>query len=82
MANILQQLETEKKQNNLNNNGIPRMIRGYFNEMSCVVGECYRVLKPNARLIMINDNVRYAGISISVDLILSCIASTYPLVRT
>ena len=74
LANILHQLETEKKQNNLNNNGIPRMIRGYFNEMSCVVGECYRVLKPNARLIMINDNVRYAGISISVDLILSRIA--------
>lgn len=74
LANILHQLETEKKHSNLNNNGIPRMVRGYFNEMSCVIGECCRVLKPGARLIMINDNVRYAGISISVDLILSRIA--------
>ena len=71
---ILRQLENEKKLGNLNNNGIPRMIRGYFNEMSCVIGECHRVLKPGAPLIMINDNVRYAGISISVDLILSRIA--------
>ena len=50
------------------------MVRGYFNEMSCVIGECHRILKPDARLIMVNDNVRYAGISISVDLILSRIA--------
>ena len=64
LANILHQLETDKKHGNLNNNGIPRMVRGYFNEMSCVIGECYRVLKPGARLIMINDNVRYAGISV------------------
>lgn len=74
LAKILQQLENEKKLGNLNNNGIPRMIRGYFNEMSCVIGECHRVLKPGAPLIMINDNVRYAGISISVDLILSRVA--------
>lgn len=82
LANILHQLETEKKHGNLNNNGIPRMVRGYFNEMSCVIGECYRVLKPDARLIMINDNVRYAGISISVDLILSRIADAQVLDTT
>jgi hypothetical protein len=29
------------------------------------------VLKPGAPLIMVNDNVRYAGASVSVDLILS-----------
>ena len=42
--------------------------------MACVIGECARVLKPNARLFMVNDNVRYAGVSISVDIILSDIA--------
>ena len=50
------------------------MVRGYFSEMACVIGECARVLKPNARLFMVNDNVRYAGVSISVDTILSDIA--------
>ena len=67
-------LQHEKDAGTLNNNGIPRMVRGYFSEMACVIGECVRVLKPNARLFMVNDNVRYAGISISVDIILSDIA--------
>ena len=67
-------LEHEKAAGNLNNTSIPRMVRGYFSEMACVIGECARVLKPNARLFMVNDNVRYAGVSISVDIILSDIA--------
>jgi DNA modification methylase len=71
---ILKYLEDQKAQGALNNNGIPRMVRGYFYEMTCVIAECARVLKPNARLFMVNDNVRYAGASISVDMILSDIA--------
>lgn len=71
---ILQYLDIQKNQGILNNKGIPRMIQGYFYEMACVIAECSRVLKPNAPLFMINDNVRYAGVSISVDMILSKIA--------
>jgi len=68
---ILRYLESQRSSGALNNNGIPRMIRGYFYEMACVIAECVRVLKPGAPLIMVNDNVRYAGAPISVDLILS-----------
>ena len=50
------------------------MVRGYFYEMACVIYESARVLKRGAPLIMVNDNVRYAGASISVDIILSEIA--------
>jgi len=71
---ILGYLEKEKAEGRLNNNGIPRMVRGYFYEMACVIAECARILKPNAPLFMVNDNVRYAGASISVDMILSNIA--------
>ena len=71
---ILQYLSEQKESGELNNNGIPRMVRGYFYEMACVIAECARVMKPNALLLMVNDNVRYAGASISVDLILSRIA--------
>lgn len=71
---ILKYLERQKSQGVLNNNGIPRMVRGYFYEMACVINECFRVLKSGAFLFMINDNVRYAGASISVDLILSDLA--------
>ena len=71
---ILSYLETQKHLNLLNNSGIPRMVRGYFYEMACVIADCARALKPGAPMIMVNDNVRYAGASISVDIILSEIA--------
>lgn len=71
---ILSYLDKEKAEGRLNNNGIPRMVRGYFYEMACVIAECARVLKSKAPLFMVNDNVRYAGASISVDMILSNIA--------
>ncbi len=74
LQSILTYLEDQKAQKALNNDGIPRMVRGYFYEMACVIAECARVLKPGARLFMVNDNVRYAGASISVDMILSDIA--------
>jgi len=77
LQTILKYLEDQKAQGNLNNNGIPRMVRGYFYEMACVIAESARVLKPNAMLFMVNDNVRYAGASISVDMILSDIAEKF-----
>lgn len=45
--------------------------------MDCVIAECARILKPNAPLFMVNDNVRYAGASISVDMIFSAIAENF-----
>ena len=71
---ILRYLRDEKAQGRLNNNGIPRMVKGYFYEMACVISECARALKPGSPLMMVNDNVRYAGASIPVDIILSEIA--------
>jgi site-specific DNA-methyltransferase (cytosine-N4-specific) len=49
-------------------------VRGYFYEMTCIIAECFRILHPGAYVYIVNDNVRYAGINISVDLILSHIA--------
>lgn len=74
LQKILQYLNTQKDAGELNNNGIPRMVRGYFYEMSCVIAECARVLKKHSPLIMVNDNVRYAGVGIPVDTILSHLA--------
>lgn len=71
---ILKYLDNQKVQGMLNNKSIPRMVKGYFYEMACVIQECFRVLKPGALLFMVNDNVRYAGASISVDMILSSFA--------
>ncbi|RRR77744.1 MAG: site-specific DNA-methyltransferase [Candidatus Viridilinea halotolerans] len=74
LQEIIKYLQDQKDQKKLNNNGTPRMVKGYFFEMACIIFECSHLLKPNAPLFMVNDNVRYAGASISVDLILSDIA--------
>lgn len=74
LRSISNYLEDLKKEGMLNNNGIPRMIKGYFLELACIISESFRVLRPGAPLFMINDNVRYAGVSISVDMILSSFA--------
>jgi len=74
LQSILNYLDHQKIQGVLNNNGIPRMVRGYFYEMACVIQECSRVLKSSGFLFMVNDNVRYSGISIPVDMILSDLA--------
>ena len=71
LQKILAYLENQKEMDLLNNDGIPRMVRGYFYEMACVIAECARVLKRDAPLIMVNDNVRYAGACVPVDIILS-----------
>jgi len=74
LQSILCYLEDLKSENKLNNSGIPRMVRGYFYELACIIAECHRVLNPGATMFMVNDNVRYAGASVSVDMILSAIA--------
>lgn len=71
---IVDYLERQKELGSLNNAGIPRMVKGYFFEMACVIFECARLLKPGAPLFMVNDNVRYAGVRIPVDIILSELA--------
>ncbi len=73
---ILDTYQTEKK---LNNSGIASLIRNYFYEMCFVIYELARVLKPGGTIIMVNDNVRYAGEEVPVDLILSSIAEAFGL---
>ena len=71
LGQILAYLEDRRASGLLNNTGIPRMVRNYFREMALVIFECRRVLKPGAPLVMVNDNVRYEGACVPVDLILS-----------
>jgi len=75
LQKTLEYLYAKKEEKTLNNNGIPRMVKGYFFEMACVIFELHRILASGGEVVMVNDNVRYAGASISVDLILSDIAA-------
>jgi len=74
LQSTLQYLEQCRAAGELNNSGIPRMVKNYFLELALVIAESYRVLKPGAPLVMVNDNVRYQGAHVPVDLILSDIA--------
>lgn len=67
LQQILEYLYAKKENKTLNNNGIPRMVKGYFYEMACVIYELYRILAPGGEIVMVNDNVRYAGAGISVE---------------
>lgn len=63
----------------LNNSNIPNMVRNYFLEMGFVICELARVLRRGGRIVMVNDNVRYAGQEVPVDLILSDFAGRFGL---
>jgi len=74
LQSILAYLDDLRSKDELNNDGIFRMVKSYFYEMACVIYECHRVLRKNGFMMMVNDNVKYAGVGIPVDLILSSIA--------
>src|SRR3989338_5920353 len=73
---IIQYLNERKDDDELNNPGIVRMVKNYFYESALIIFECARLLKSGAPFVMVNDNVRYAGANIPVDLILSDIAQS------
>ena len=63
----------------LNNANIPRLVRNYFLEMCFVIYELSRVLRSGGKIVMVNDNVRYGGEEVPVDLILSDFAERFGL---
>lgn len=73
LNSVLKYLEEIKQ--DLNNPGIVRMVKNYFYELCLLIFEAARVTKKGGYFIMVNDNVRYAGVPIPVDLILSDFAS-------
>jgi len=77
MTEVNSILEELNKLEKLNNNNIPRMVKNYFLEMCFVIYEMARVTKSRGYCVMVNDNVRYGGEEIPVDLILSEFAENF-----
>jgi hypothetical protein len=76
---VLGILEQYRQEGKLNNENISRLVHNYFYEMCFVIYELARVLKPGGMIAMVNDNVRYAGEEVPVDLILSAVAEAFGL---
>lgn len=70
-SEVMDALVKRKENGDLNNNGVIRMVEGYFTELAFIYAELYRVCKPGAMVAFVNDNVRYGGEVIPVDF-LSC----------
>lgn len=68
---VLHYLEVCKNDETINNPGIVRMVKNYFFELSLLIFASASVLKKGAPFVMVNDNVRYQGAHVPVDLILS-----------
>lgn len=79
LQEVLSILDTYRNAGTLNNSHIARLVRNYFYEMCFVIYELARLLQPGGIVAMVNDNVRYAGEEVPVDLILSDIAETFGL---
>jgi DNA modification methylase len=53
----------------INNQGILPMVEGYFTELAFVFAEIFRTCRRGAQVAFVNDNVRYGGEIIPVDLL-------------
>jgi DNA modification methylase len=77
MAEVNSVLDELNKLGKLNNTNITRMVKNYFLEMCFVVYEMARITRRGGYCVMVNDNVRYGGEEIPVDLILSEFAENF-----
>lgn len=74
---ILRALRLRNRRGELNNRGILSMVEGYFTELALVTFELYRVCNFGASVTIVNDNVRYSGEIIPVDLLMTDIAAQF-----
>lgn len=79
LQEVLAILDAYRAAKVLNNLHIARLVHNYFYEMCGVTYELARILRPGGTIAMVNDNVRYAGEEIPVDLILSAMAESFGL---
>lgn len=77
LQEVLTLLREFEAADRLNNANIPNMVNNYFLEMAFVIYELARVLRKGGKIVMVNDNVRYAGEEIPADLILSDFAESF-----
>jgi site-specific DNA-methyltransferase (cytosine-N4-specific) len=53
------------------------MVEGYFTELAFVIFELSRVCRAGAHVAIVNDNVRYGGEIIPVDLLMTDLAADF-----
>jgi site-specific DNA-methyltransferase (cytosine-N4-specific) len=67
-------LRMRLQQGEINNAGVLSMVDQYFTELTFIYAELFRVCGSGASVAFVNDNVRYAGEIIPVDLLCTDLA--------
>ena len=68
-------LRIRNQRGDINNAGVLTMVDQYFTELTFVYAELFRTCRRNAYVAFVNDNVRYAGEIIPVDVLSTDLAS-------
>ncbi len=69
LREINEALALRNRRGDVNNAGVLTMIDQYFTELTFVYAELFRACRRGAHVAFVNDNVRYAGEIIPVDLL-------------
>ncbi|MCY4537987.1 MAG: DNA methyltransferase [Chloroflexi bacterium] len=75
LQETVEALRVRSRLREVNNRGVISMVQGYFTELAFVILELFNVCKKGALVAIVNDNVRYSGEIVPVDLILTDIAA-------
>ena len=74
LAEINTALRIRNERGEINNRGVLTMIDQYFTELAFVFAELFRTCRGGAQVAFVNDNVRYAGEVIPVDMLSTSLA--------
>ena len=74
LAEINTALLIRNERGEINNRGVLTMIDQYFTELTFVFAELHRTCRGGAQVAFVNDNVRYAGEVIPVDMLSTSLA--------
>lgn len=77
LKEVIEALNKRKDNGDLNNNGVIRMVEGYFAELGFIFAELFRLCQKGAMVAFVNDNVRYGGEVIPVDFLSSSLAEDF-----
>ena len=77
LQEVFNAIRTRGARGDLNNKGVIRMVEGYFTELAFVIFELFRVCRGGAHVTIVNDNVRYGGEIIPVDLLMTDLAASF-----
>jgi site-specific DNA-methyltransferase (cytosine-N4-specific) len=77
LQEVFRALRLRAARGELNNRGVVQMVEGYFTELAFVLFELRRVTRPGAFVAFVNDNVRYGGEIIPVDLLMTDLGASF-----